>query len=57
VLTDIRGAMGEDLDSLFITGGLAASETMQNGSINNEALTTYLERENVAPTYSIGLLR
>ena len=25
--TDIRGAMGEDIDSLFITGGLAARET------------------------------
>ena len=27
VLTDIAGAMGEDIDSLFITGGLAAAET------------------------------
>ena len=27
VLTDIAGAMGEDIDSLFISGGLAASET------------------------------
>ena len=25
--TDISGAMGEDIDSLFITGGLARSET------------------------------
>ena len=27
ILTDIAGAMGEDLDSLFISGGLAAEET------------------------------
>ena len=27
ILTDIAGAMGEDIDALFITGGLAASET------------------------------
>ena len=27
VLTDIAGAMGEDIDSLFISGGLAAAET------------------------------
>ena len=32
--TDISGAMGEDIDSLFITGGLAAEETKtgENGA-------------------------
>jgi hypothetical protein len=56
-LTDIKGAMDESLDSLFITGGLAASETMEDGIINNDQLSAYLQKENVNPTFSIGLLR
>ena len=57
VLTDIRGAMGEDLDSLFISGGLAAAETKTGRQPDPEALSTYLEREMVSPTYAIGFLR
>ncbi len=57
VLTDIRGAMGEDLDSLFITGGLAATETKTDTHPAPEALAAYLQKENVSPTYNIGFLR
>lgn len=57
VLTDIKGAMGEDLDSLFITGGLAASETKTDRQPDPEALSLYLKEEMSNPTYSIGFLR
>ncbi|AFO88286.1 TIGR01459 family HAD-type hydrolase [Phaeobacter inhibens] len=55
--TDVAGAMGEGLDSLFITGGLAAKETKTDHQPDETALTQYLEKENSAPTYSIGKLR
>ena len=57
VLTDIAGAMGEDIDSLFISGGLAASETKTGSDPDAEALNTYLTKEKSAPTYTIGFLR
>ncbi|NNE53222.1 MAG: TIGR01459 family HAD-type hydrolase [Sulfitobacter sp.] len=57
ILTDIRGAMGEDIDSLFISGGLAAAETKTNRQPDPEALEAYLAREMSAPTYTIGFLR
>ena len=57
ILTDIRGAMGEDIDSLFISGGLAATETKTMGQPDPEALEAYLEKEMSAPTFTIGHLR
>ncbi|SMC61753.1 TIGR01459 family HAD-type hydrolase [Primorskyibacter flagellatus] len=57
VLTDIQGAMGEDIDSLFISGGLAAEETKTSHQPDESALKTYLEKEQVSPTYTIGQLR
>jgi len=55
--TDIRGAMGEDIDSLFITGGLAAQETKTAHQPDKTALSAYLEKEMSSPTYAIGRLR
>lgn len=55
--TDIRGALGEDIDSLFITGGLAAAETKTVSQPEAAALTAYTEKEMVTPTYAIGFLR
>lgn len=55
--TDIRGAMGENIDSLFISGGLAAAETKTVDQPDPDALATYLEAQNVAPQYAIGQLR
>ncbi len=57
VLTDIRGAMGEDIDSLFISGGLAASETKTGNQPDEAALSDYLKKEMSSPTYTIGFLR
>ena len=55
--TDIRGAMGEDIDSLFISGGLAQRETRTARQPDPEALAAYLAREQVSPSYAIGRLR
>ena len=55
--TDVKGAMGEDINSLFISGGLAARETETQTQPDPEALTRYLEKETSAPTYTIGHLR
>ena len=57
VLTDIAGAMGEDIDSLFISGGLAAAETKTTRQPDAAALSDYLEKEKSAPTFAIGHLR
>ncbi len=57
VHTDISGAMGEDIDSLFITGGLAAEETRTTDQPDEAALRAYLEKEQSSPTFSIGALR
>jgi len=57
VLTDIRGGMQENLDTLFITGGLAAAETKTVEKPDPKALGAYLESEMISPTYSIGFLR
>ena len=55
--TDVKGAMGEDIDSLFITGGLAAMETKTSHQPDANALSDYLEKENMSPAYAIGKLR
>ena len=57
ILTDLRGAIGEDIDSLFITGGLARADTKTETQPDPTALTRYLETEMSSPTYSIGYLR
>ena len=55
--TDIDGANGENIDSLFITGGLAARETKTSVQPDPDALETYFKTENFTATYSIGQLR
>ena len=57
IQTDIAGAMGEDIDSLFITGGLAVDETKTSHQPDPDALDAYLQREMQHPTYAIGFLR
>ena len=57
IRTDILGAQQEDIDSVFISGGLAAAETKTETSPEKEALTSYLQTEMVSPTYTIGFLR
>ena len=55
--TDVLGGMQEDLDTLFITGGLAATETKTAQDPDPAALSAYLETEMMSPTFAIGFLR
>ncbi|WP_424975583.1 TIGR01459 family HAD-type hydrolase [Dinoroseobacter sp. S124A] len=55
--TDIQGAQGEDIDSLFITGGLAAAETGTTDQPDPAKLDSFLAKGQVTPTYAIGKLR
>lgn len=57
IQTDIKGAMGEDIDSLFISGGLAAEQTKTSHQPDPDALNAYLEKERMSPDYTIGHLR
>ncbi len=57
IQTDIAGAVGEDIDSLFISGGLAAQETKTNRQPDPDALELYLQKENMHPPFTIGHLR
>ena len=57
IATDIRGALGEDLDSVFITGGLAREETKTGRDPERAALDAFLSREMASPTYAMGFLR
>ena len=57
IKTDIQGAMGEDLDSLFITGGLAAVETATADQPDPAALERFLSAEMLSATFAIGFLR
>jgi len=55
--TDILGGMQEDIDTLFISGGLAAQETKTGRDPDPDALTAYLDAEQMSATYTIGQLR
>ena len=57
ILTDIAGALGEDIDALFITGGLAAQETGTQSQPDPEQLEQYLAKSGAAPQFSIGFLQ
>ncbi|MBR9763793.1 MAG: TIGR01459 family HAD-type hydrolase [Rhodobacteraceae bacterium] len=55
--TDVRGGMGEGIDTLFITGGLALEETKTTDQPDPAALEAYIEAQQMTPTYAIGFLR
>ncbi|HBG97708.1 MAG: TIGR01459 family HAD-type hydrolase [Rhodobacteraceae bacterium] len=57
--TDIAGAMGEDLDSLFVTGGLDKAETgtLPGQGPDPEMLTALLQENRIEATFAIGQLR
>lgn len=57
IKTDILGAVQEDIDALFISGGLAAEETLTKVQPQPDALMKYLESEQMSTTYTIGHLR
>ena len=49
ITTDIQGAIGEGIDSLFITGGLAAKETATVTQPDPEKLSQYVAGKTVGP--------
>jgi ribonucleotide monophosphatase NagD (HAD superfamily) len=55
--TDVLGGVQEDLDVLFISGGLAAAETKTTHRPDAAALDAYLQGEQMSATYTIGHLR
>ena len=57
ITTDILGAEKQSIDSLFITGGLAALETGTKEQPDQGLLEHYLKEQKLYPTYSIGYLR
>ncbi len=59
IMTDISGAMGENLDGVFITGGLAAeiTETSPESGPDPDRLRAFLAGANLAPRYAMGYLR
>ncbi len=57
IITDIAGALSEDLDSLFISGGLASAETKTDRQPDPDALSAYLDAEKMVATFTIGHLR
>ncbi len=59
IATDIAGAMGEDIDSLFLTAGLATGEIPLDaeGRPDPAALEAYVAAHMTSPTYAMGFLR
>ncbi|MCX7646323.1 MAG: TIGR01459 family HAD-type hydrolase [Rhodobacteraceae bacterium] len=58
IRTDILGGIGEGLDTLFVTGGLAAAEMGPDVENPDPArLAAFLAREQLSPTAAIGRLR
>ncbi|KPP93764.1 MAG: putative sugar phosphatases of the HAD superfamily [Rhodobacteraceae bacterium HLUCCA08] len=58
IRTDILGAQQEDIDSLFITGGLAATETRTTPQgPEPQALNAYLQAQMVTPTFAMAAFR
>ena len=55
--TDIRGAVGEGLDALFVTGGIAAAAFGDDPANPDPALVkAWLLAQELSPEYAIGLL-
>lgn len=58
IRTDVRGAIGEGLDCLFVSGGLAAEECGPDVENPEQAMVdAYLAKHQLSPRYTIGRLR
>ncbi len=58
IATDIQGGLSEGIDTLFVTGGLAADQfgpDVENPE--STPLTNWLQVQQLSPTYAIGRLR
>ena len=57
IATDVEGALGEGIDVIFITGGLARAETATGDQPDPARLDAFLTQHNTYPTYAMGQLR
>lgn len=59
LFTDIKGGMGENIDTLFLTAGLARVETGTgpDGKADVSKLAAYLDKAQLEPTHIMGMLR
>ncbi len=57
IATDVQGALGEDLDVIYITGGLDAETTRTSHGPDAEALADHLAAKSMSPTFALGRLR
>lgn len=57
ILTDVLGAINENMDVLFISGGLAAEETATQPQPDLQKLESFLQKHSLSPTATIGHLR
>ena len=59
IATDIAGAMGENVDAVFVTGGLAAEETgtRPDAGPDPALLAAYLAEVRLAPKLAMAFLR
>jgi HAD superfamily hydrolase (TIGR01459 family) len=58
IATDIQGGMSEDIDTLFVTGGIGAAEFGPDAANPDKGLLeSWLQARSMSPTFSIGLLR
>ena len=55
--TDVAGAIGDDLDCLFVSGGLAAMQTGTRHDPDPQMMADFLAAEQLSPLYAIGRLR
>jgi len=56
--TDVQGGVAEGLDTLFITGGIAAKEFgADSANPDKGLLDTYLQNQQLSATWAIGHLR
>ena len=58
IATDIQGGIAEDLDTLFVTGGIAAAAFGPDvNAPDKRLLDPWLAAQSLSPTFAIGLLR
>lgn len=57
IFTDVQGAMGENIDALFISGGLARAETGTLHQPDPGKLAEFLTTAQLEPRFTIGMLR
>jgi len=57
IFTDVKGGIGEGIDTLFVTGGLAREETGTERQPLADKLSAFTHKAQFTPSYAIGFLR